>query len=78
MTGYEAESITLEVELSREKPMVRWMKDWTPVNNDRFRIGYNGTTHYLTIDPLRRSDSGEYTCDVGEDEMQFSLLVKGG
>ncbi|XP_076159377.1 obscurin-like protein 1a [Alosa pseudoharengus] len=76
VTGYESESITLEVELSREKPAVRWMKDWTPVNNERFRIGYKGTTHYLTIDPLRRSDSGEYTCDVGDDEMQFSLLVK--
>ncbi|XP_031414919.1 obscurin-like protein 1a [Clupea harengus] len=76
VTGYEGEGVTLNVVLSREKPVVKWMKDWTEVNNERYRIGYNGVTHYLTIDPLRRSDSGEYTCDVGTDEMQFSLLVK--
>ena len=52
VTGYEGEGVTLNVVLSREKPVVKWMKDWTEVNNERYRIGYNGVTHYLTIDPF--------------------------
>ncbi|CAB1327738.1 unnamed protein product [Coregonus sp. 'balchen'] len=62
--------------LSDENAPVRWLKDWTPVTGDRFHTGVDGATRFLTIDPLRRSDSGEYTVDANTDEMHFSLLVK--
>ncbi|XP_028810796.1 obscurin-like protein 1a isoform X2 [Denticeps clupeoides] len=76
LTGYENESIRLNVVLSRENAAVRWLKDWTPISNERFHIGKDGSTHFLMISPLKRSDSGEYTCDANTDEMHFSLLVK--
>lgn len=77
VTGYEAESLTLTAMVSRHNAPVRWLKDWTSVSGERFYIGSEGLTRTLTIDPLKRLDSGEYMCDANTDEMHFSLLVKG-
>lgn len=77
LTGYEAESVTLKGVVSKERAAVRWLKDWTPIEGDRFHTGIEGNQRFLTINPLRRSDAGEYTCDASTDEMHFSLLVKG-
>nr|XP_055069179.1 obscurin-like protein 1a isoform X2 [Misgurnus anguillicaudatus] len=76
VTGYEAESVTLTAMVSRHNAQVRWLKDWTPVSEERFLIASQGLARTLTIDPLKRLDSGEYTCDANTDEMHFSLLVK--
>ncbi|XP_027867263.1 obscurin-like protein 1a [Xiphophorus couchianus] len=76
VTGYEAESVTLMSYVSKESAVVRWLKDWTPVEGERFRELMDGHKRSLTIQPLRRSDAGEYTCDVNTDQMHFSLLVK--
>lgn len=77
VTGYEAESVTLTSYVSKESAAVRWLKDWTPVEGERFLAHMEGCKHTLTIEPLRRSDAGEYTCDVNTDQIRFSLLVKG-
>ncbi|KAI3366112.1 hypothetical protein L3Q82_009939 [Scortum barcoo] len=74
--GYEAESVTLTSYVSKESALVRWMKDWTPVEGERFQALMEGHERTLTIIPLRRSDAGEYTCDVNTDQINFSLLVK--
>lgn len=76
VTGYEAESVTLTSYVSKDSALVRWLKDWTPVEGERFRALMEGHERTLTIDPLRRSDAGEYTCDVNTDQIHFSLLVK--
>ncbi|MEQ2247435.1 hypothetical protein ILYODFUR_009372 [Ilyodon furcidens] len=76
VTGYEAESVTLTSYVSKESAAVRWLKDWTPVEGERFREVMDGHKRSLTIQPLRRSDAGEYTCDANTDQMHFSLLVK--
>lgn len=77
VTGYEAEVVTLTAMVSRPNAIVRWLKDWTPVSDERFHIASLGLTRTFTINPLKRLDSGEYTCDANTDEMHFSLLVKG-
>lgn len=77
VTGYEAEAATLTSYVSKEGASVRWLKDWTAVEGERFRALTDGHKRTLTIDPLRRADAGEYTCDVSTDQMHFSLLVKG-
>lgn len=76
LIGYEAESITLSSYVSKDSALVRWVKDWTPVEGERFKCLMDGYKRTLTIDPLRRSDAGEYTCDVNTDQIHFSLLVK--
>ena len=77
LTGYEAESVTLTTYVSKESALVRWLKDWTPVEGERFKALMEGRKRTLTIEPLRRSDAGEYTCDVNTDQIHFSLLVRG-
>ncbi|XP_061918882.1 obscurin-like protein 1a [Entelurus aequoreus] len=76
VTSYEAESVTLASCVSKEHALVRWLKDWTPVEGERFQVLTEGHKRTLTIAPLRRSDAGEYTCDVSTDQIHFSLLVK--
>ncbi|XP_054646786.1 obscurin-like protein 1a isoform X1 [Dunckerocampus dactyliophorus] len=76
VTGYEAESVTLTSCVSKDSALVRWLKDWTPVEGERFQALIEGHRRTLTIAPLRRSDAGEYTCDVSTDQIHFSLLVK--
>lgn len=77
LTGYEAESATMTCYVSKESGTVRWMKDWTPIDGERFQALADGHRRSLTIQPLRRSDAGEYTCDASTDQAHFSLLVKG-
>lgn len=69
--------MSLMTYVSKENALVRWMKDWTTVEGERFRALVEGHKRILTIEPLRRSDAGEYTCDVNTDQIHFSLLVKG-
>ncbi|KAM7375287.1 hypothetical protein PAMA_014403 [Pampus argenteus] len=76
VTGYEAESVTLTSYVSKESALVRWLKDWTSVEGERYQALMEGHKRTLTIEPLRRSDAGEYTCDVNTDQIHFSLLVK--
>uniref|UniRef100_A0A8C6U010 Obscurin like cytoskeletal adaptor 1a n=1 Tax=Neogobius melanostomus TaxID=47308 RepID=A0A8C6U010_9GOBI len=63
LIGYEAESVTLTSYVSKDSALVRWLKDWTPVDGERFKSLMDGHKRTLIIDPLRRSDAGEYTCD---------------
>uniref|UniRef100_A0A3Q1FZN4 Obscurin-like protein 1 n=1 Tax=Acanthochromis polyacanthus TaxID=80966 RepID=A0A3Q1FZN4_9TELE len=74
VTGYEAESVELTSYVSKDSALVRWMKDWTPVEGERFKSLMEGHKRTLMIEPLRRSDAGEYTCDVNTDQIHFSLL----
>ncbi|XP_046886415.1 obscurin-like protein 1a isoform X2 [Hypomesus transpacificus] len=76
VTGYEAESITLMGVVSKERAVVRWLHEWSPVVGDRFKTGVDNHQRFLIIEPLRRSDAGDYTCDADTDEMHFTLLVK--
>uniref|UniRef100_A0AAV2LE12 Obscurin-like protein 1 n=1 Tax=Knipowitschia caucasica TaxID=637954 RepID=A0AAV2LE12_KNICA len=76
LVGFEAESLDLTCYVSRESAAVRWLKDWTPVEGERFRSVMEGHKRTLTLQPLRRSDAGEYTCDAHTDQCHFSLLVK--
>ncbi|TRY90337.1 hypothetical protein DNTS_015230 [Danionella cerebrum] len=76
VTGYEAETVTFTAMVSRPNAQVRWLKDWTEISGERFHTSSLGLTRTFTIDPLKRLDSGEYTCDANTDEMHFSLLVK--
>lgn len=77
VTGYEAERVTLTSYVSKDSAQVHWLKDWTPIEGERFQALVEGHKRTLTIEPLRRSDAGEYTCDVSTDKIHFSLLVKG-
>uniref|UniRef100_A0A673G4J3 Obscurin-like protein 1 n=1 Tax=Sinocyclocheilus rhinocerous TaxID=307959 RepID=A0A673G4J3_9TELE len=77
ISAYEEDSVTLRATVNRVNASVKWQRGHDPVRGDRFHTTSDGNTHYLTINPLKRSDTGEYTCHVGSDEMHFSVHVKG-
>ncbi|XP_056093723.1 obscurin isoform X11 [Rhinichthys klamathensis goyatoka] len=76
ISAYEEDSVTLRAAVNRVNAPVKWQRGHDPIKGDRFHTTSDGNTHYLTINPLKRCDNGEYTCHVGSDEMHFSVHVK--
>ncbi|XP_051566120.1 obscurin-like protein 1 [Myxocyprinus asiaticus] len=76
ISAYEEDSVTLCATVNRVSAPVQWQRGHSPIRGDRFHTTSNGNIHYLTINPLKRCDVGEYTCNVGSDEMHFSVHVK--
>ncbi|TRY96058.1 hypothetical protein DNTS_017223 [Danionella cerebrum] len=76
ISAYEEDSVTLRATVNRANAPVKWRRAHDPIRGDRFHSTSDGKTHYLTINPLRRCDTGEYTCQVESDEMYFNVHVK--
>ncbi|XP_026127142.1 obscurin-like protein 1 isoform X17 [Carassius auratus] len=76
ISAYEEDSVTLRATVNRVNASVKWQRGHDPVRGDRFHTTSDGNSHYLTINPLKRCDTGEYTCHVGSDKMQFSVHIK--
>ncbi|KTG43782.1 hypothetical protein cypCar_00009181 [Cyprinus carpio] len=76
ISANEEDSVTLRATVNRVNAPVKWLRGHDTVRGDRFHTTSDGNTHYLTINPLKRSDTGEYTCHVGSDEKQFSVHIK--
>uniref|UniRef100_A0A8C2KUP6 Obscurin-like protein 1 n=1 Tax=Cyprinus carpio TaxID=7962 RepID=A0A8C2KUP6_CYPCA len=77
ISANEEDTVTLRATVNRVNAPVKWLRGHDTVRGDRFHTTSDGNTHYLTINPLKRSDTGEYTCHVGSDEKQFSVHIKG-
>ncbi|XP_077072035.1 obscurin isoform X9 [Siphateles boraxobius] len=76
ISAYEEDSVTLRAAVNRVNAPVKWQRGHDPIKGNRFHTTSDGKTHYLTINPLNKCDTGEYTCHVGSDEMHFSVHVK--
>ncbi|XP_055070971.2 obscurin isoform X12 [Misgurnus anguillicaudatus] len=76
ISAYEEDSVTLRATVNRANAPVKWQRGRDPIRGDRFHSTSDGNTHCLTINPLKRGDTGLYTCYVGSDEMNFSVNVK--
>ncbi|KAK2904772.1 hypothetical protein Q8A67_006571 [Cirrhinus molitorella] len=76
ISAYEEDSVTLRATVNRVNAPVKWQRGRDPIRDDRFHTTSDGNTHYLTINPLKRCDAGEYSCHVESDKMHFSIHVK--
>ncbi|XP_065108235.1 obscurin isoform X11 [Paramisgurnus dabryanus] len=76
ISAYEEDSVTLRATVNRANAPVKWQRGRDPIRGDRFQSTSDGNTHCLTINPLKRGDTGLYTCHVGSDEMNFSVNVR--
>lgn len=75
MTG---DDLVLSCELSRPNFKVRWLRnDEELVSGGRVKITSRGVHRQLTIQSLRPSDSGTYTCDAGTDQLRTEVHVEG-
>ncbi|XP_053554191.1 obscurin-like protein 1 isoform X2 [Bombina bombina] len=74
MTG---DDLVLACELSRPNFKVRWLRDGEEmVSGGRVKILARGVHRQLTIQCMRPSDSGTYTCDAGTDQFQTTVTVE--
>ncbi|KAJ3591873.1 hypothetical protein NHX12_007004 [Muraenolepis orangiensis] len=71
------DDVILVCELSRANASVSWFKDGVPIAHDeRLCCEEQGAFRTLVVLSARVEDSGEYTCDAGDDKMVFCITVK--
>ncbi|KAL0964073.1 hypothetical protein UPYG_G00318040 [Umbra pygmaea] len=74
---FTSDDIVLICELSRANCTVVWYKDNKEIDdNERYCSEEQGVFHSLVVLNAETDDSGEYTCDAGDDKMVFSITVK--
>jgi len=73
-----SDDMVLVCELSRVNASVSWYKDGMRIDHDeRFCCEEQGAFRSLVVLSAVIEDSGEYTCDAGDDKMMFCITVKG-
>ncbi|XP_055018218.1 obscurin-like protein 1 [Boleophthalmus pectinirostris] len=71
------DDIILVCELSRANAAVTWSKDGFPLEeSDRYCAEEQGVFRSLVVLNAELQDSGEYSCDAGDDNMVFYITVK--
>ena len=76
--GVSGEPLVLEVQVSRPGAAVRWLLDGLEIQQGaRVAIAEDGLTRRLTLLSPAPGDSGKYTCDAGDDVMEFPVNVTG-
>ncbi|XP_021434395.2 obscurin isoform X6 [Oncorhynchus mykiss] len=74
---FASDDIVLGCELSRANCMVVWYKDNKKIDdNERYCSEEQGVFRSLVVLNAEIDDSGEYTCDAGDDKMVFYITVK--
>ncbi|XP_056435971.1 obscurin-like protein 1 [Gadus chalcogrammus] len=72
-----SDDIILVCELSQANASVSWYKDSVLIDNDtRFCCEEQGAFRSLVVLSAELEDSGEYSCDAGDDKMLFCITVK--
>ncbi|XP_057709172.1 obscurin-like protein 1 isoform X5 [Corythoichthys intestinalis] len=71
-----SDDIILVCELSRPNAAVNWYKDNQPIDNtERYCSEEQGVFRSLVVLSASLEDSGEYSCDAGDDKMVFHITV---
>lgn len=74
----EGDSVTLVARLSPEAAAAQWQKDGQTLRSGgRLLVCSEGPARSLTIKQAELGDAGVFLCDAGDDEVNFTLLVKG-
>lgn len=74
----EGGEASLSCEVSSPDHKVTWWKGSTLLTQgEKYTMEQKATTHILIIHKLIIEDSGEYTCDTGDQKSTATLTVKG-
>ena len=74
----EQQQLVLSCEVSRSDGVVQWYKDGTEMQpSPKATMQIEGTKRSLTIHSAQLSDTGTYTCRVGDSVLMFKVNVRG-
>lgn len=74
----EGGEASLSCETSGPECKVTWWKGSTVLTQgEKYTMEHRAATHILIIHKLITEDSGEYTCDTGDQKSTATLTVKG-
>lgn len=75
---FTGKPIVLEIEVSRPSAKVKWLLNGREiVESNNINITEDGLIRRLTIHFSTPVDSGKYTCDAGDDKIDFQVKVSG-
>lgn len=64
--------------MSDSKAEVKWYKDGKQLMSSKtVHVESKGTIRQLVLDSVEKKDSGEYTCEVGNEKLAFRIQVAG-
>ncbi|XP_041100602.1 obscurin isoform X4 [Polyodon spathula] len=73
----EGGSATLRCELSKPGALVHWRKGGVLLqSDDKYKMKQKGHIAEMTIKNLQPEDTGEYTCDTGDQQTTANIKVK--
>uniref|UniRef100_A0A7N4PFA3 non-specific serine/threonine protein kinase n=1 Tax=Sarcophilus harrisii TaxID=9305 RepID=A0A7N4PFA3_SARHA len=73
----EGETVTLRCELSKSEAPVIWSKGGLEIQTDeRIQVRQKGCISELLINHLQLEDTGDYSCDCGDQTTSATLTVK--
>ncbi|XP_061150963.1 obscurin isoform X13 [Syngnathus typhle] len=75
--GTEGEKVTLSCQTSSSDCKVSWRKGSTLLSHgEKYSIEQRADIHTLSIHKLKPEDSGEYSCDTGDNKSTAAVSVK--
>lgn len=78
LESFAGKPIVLEIEASRPNAEVKWWLNGSEIEeSSNVTITEDGLIHRLTIHSPSPEDSGKYTCDAVDDEIDFQVKVSG-
>lgn len=78
MEAEESSAVTLQCELTKPNVPVGWKKGPTPLSpSSKYEMRQRGSIAELVIHDLQLEDSGEYTCDSGDQQTTAAVAVHG-
>lgn len=74
----EGHSVILHCELTKPDASVEWRKGPEVLKpNDKYEMNQKGHIVELLVHNLKLEDTGEYTCDSGDQQTTASLTIRG-
>ncbi len=73
-----SQKATLSCEVSDLKTEVKWFKDGKQlISSKTVHMESKGKSRQLVLENVEKKDTGEYTCDVGNEKLLFKIQVEG-
>lgn len=74
-----SENIVLTTLLTTDSGNVKWFRDGVEVKEgSKYEMKKEGRSRTLTVKSSETKDSGTYSCQTANDNLEFKVQVKGG